>query len=148
MKISKSIVFDTNVLVYNQDQNSKFYKDASHYNERALSGEVKAVLTSQSLLEFASVMVNPKKIRKPLSQKVIVYEINKYQESGAFKIIYPNDETIEVFLRLLKKYILPNPKQMFDLFIVATMLSHNITYILTANTKDFPYKEIKVIPLI
>lgn len=147
MKISKLILFDTNILVYNQDQDSLFYKSASEYHQKTLSGEVKAVIALQNLLEFSSVMINPKKIKKPLSQKTVALEIEKYIESGAFEIISPNDKTISIYLNLLKQYKLKNPRQTFDLFLVSTMLSYNITQILTVNEKDFPYKEIKVVPL-
>lgn len=147
MKNSKLILFDTNILVYNQDQDSLFYRSASKYHQKALLGKLKAIIALQNLLEFSSVMINPKKIKKPLSQKMVVLEIEKYVRGGAFKIIYPNDKTILIYVNLIKRYKLKNARQVFDLFLIATMLSHNVNRILTVNIKDFPYKEIKVITI-
>lgn len=147
MKTSKLILFDTNILVYNQDQDSLFYKGASEYHQKALSRKIKAAVALQNLLEFSSVMINPKKIKKPLSQKTVALEIEKYIESSVFEIISPNNKTILTYIKLLKQYKFKNPRQTFDLFLVSTMLSHNITHILTFNKKDFPYKEIEVITI-
>lgn len=147
MKIFEPFLFDTNVLVYNQDRDSLFYNKAASYHQKAIFGEIKTVIATQNLLEFAAVMVNSKKITRPLSQKQTAKEINKYLESACFKIIYPNEKTLNYFIKLLKKYLFKNPKQIFDLFLVATMITNKVKYILTANEQDFQFKEIKVIKL-
>lgn len=65
-----------------------------------------------------------------------------------FKIIRPNEETFKVFIQLIKKYKLKDPRQFFDIYLCATMLSHKVDTILTANAKDFSQiSEIKIIPL-
>lgn len=149
MKTSKKslILFDTNILVYNQVQESTFYFQASAYHEKVFSGTISAVLSSQNLLEFTSVMLSPKKIIKPLSQSGVRAEIAKYHESGFFQIIFPTSQTISIFHTLLAKYRLKNPVQSFDLFLVATMLTHRVRCILTENKKDFPFDEIEVLSL-
>lgn len=149
MKTSyEPILFDTNILVYNQDRDSDFYKQASSYHKLAIDGKIKAVVSSQNLLEFCAIMVNPKKITKPLQQTVVASETEKYIQSEEFRIIYPNSKTIQIFTRLLKKYPLKNPRQTFDLFLVATMMASDIFQILTLNEKDFQFKEIKIVKLV
>lgn len=147
MKTSEIILFDTNVLVYNQDRNSKFYQEASAYHNKAFSGEIKGAVTVQNFLEFSAVMINPRKIVRPLTQKLVAAEIRKYIQSRVFNIVVPNEKTLPVFISLLKKYKLKNPRQVFDLFLAATMISNDIFCILTANVGDFAFKEIKVINL-
>lgn len=147
MTISETILFDTNVLVYNQDQDSRLYPQATSYHQRVFSGEIKAVISSQSLLEFAVVMINPKKIIKPLTPKEVSGEIKKYLGESRFEIIYPNQETIVLFASLFQKYPLRHPRQAFDLFLVVTALSHGVTKILTANVQDFQFPKIKAIDL-
>ena len=147
MKISEPILFDTNVLVYNQDRDSRLYLKAAKFHQQAISGEIKAVISSQNLLEFTAVMVNPKKIVRPLSQIQVAGEIEKYLKIGYFRVIYPNIDTITSFSFLLKKYQTKNPRKIFDIFLVATMLSNKIKYILTANAKDFRFKEVKIVGL-
>lgn len=149
MKTSKqTILFDTNILVYNQDKDSQFYKFASSFHRNAIEGKIKPVISSQNLLEFSAIMINPKKIIKPLSQKIVALEMKRYVSSGIFEIIYPNLKTVSVFTGLLKKYKLKNPRQTFDLFLVATMISNDIFQILTLNRKDFQFNEINVVELV
>lgn len=145
MKTSSPIFFDTNILIYNQDKSSQFYKIASKWHNKALTGEINAVLSSQNLLEFAAVMTNPNKITHPLTQKYTATEINKYIDTDKFEIIYPNNETLKTFSALLKKYPMKNPRQIFDLFLVATMISNDLYQILTLNKQDFQFKEVKVV---
>ena len=148
MKTSEPILFDTNVLVYNQDQDSKFYAQAAMYHSKALSGNVTAVVSSQNLLELVAVITNPERITRPLTQKQVSLEVEKYLSSSSFTVIYPNDNTMTFFTKLLKRYRLKNSRQTFNLFLVATMLSNGIKTILTANDQDFRlFKEIKVIKL-
>ena len=148
MKTSESILFDTNVIVYNQDQDSKFYSQAAMYHDKALSGKVNAVISSQNLLELVAVITNPERITRPLTQKQVSLEVEKYLSSSSFTVIYPNDKTMTFFTKLLKRYRLKNSRQTFDFFLVATMLSNGIKTILTANDQDFRlFEKIKVVKL-
>jgi len=45
MKTSDRILFDTNVLVYNQDRESEFYKQAKEYHQLVFSGQLNAVIS-------------------------------------------------------------------------------------------------------
>ena len=148
MKTSyEPVLFDTNILVYNQDRDSEFYTQASSYHKLAIDGKIKAVVSSQNLLEFSAIMVNPKKITKPLQQRMAASEMEKYIQSEKFGIIYPHAKTMPIFTHLLKKYPLKNPRQTIDLFLVATMIANDIFQILTLNKKDFQFNEIKIIDL-
>lgn len=146
MRTSKQkILFDTNILVYNQDSDSQFYEQSSLYHQKAIEGKIEAVISSQNLLEFSAIMINPKKITKPMSQKLVALELKKYIDSEVFEIIYPNLKTFPIFTELFTKYRLKNPRQMFDFFLMATMISNDIFQILTLNKKDFQVKGIKVV---
>ena len=150
MKISDPILFDTNVLVYNQDQDSDFYKQASLWHQKVLSGEIKAVLSSQNLAEFAAVMASPKKIVKPMVPKLIGVQIEEYLSlPESFRIVYPNGESMKYFNKFVAEFPRTgDPKRIFDLFLVATMLGNNIKRILTANAKDFvSFPQIEVVAL-
>jgi len=144
---TSSVLFDTNVLVYNQDKDSSYYKDAYFYHKKVFKGEFQGVIAVQNFLEFSAVITSPFHVIRPLSVKSATLEIEKYQSNDTFHIIYPNDSTISVFLDLLRKYKVRNSKHVFDVFLVATMLSNHIDTILTANVKDFVFNEIKTIKL-
>lgn len=148
MRTSEPLLFDTNVLIYNQDLESSLYTQAADYHERAFSGKITGVISSQNLLELVAVITNPKRITKPLSLKQASGEVKKYLSTPSFTVIYPNDTTMDIVTKLLNRYHLKHPIQTFDLFLVATMLSNGIKTILTANDQDFRlFKEVKVIRL-
>jgi predicted nucleic acid-binding protein len=93
-------------------------------------------------------MMNPKKIKQPLTQNQTTQEIENYLSHPKFHLISPTSHTATIYTSLLQKYPLKNPLQTFDLFLVATMLTHQINRLLTLNTKDFSFiKEITPIPL-
>jgi len=59
--------------------------------------------------------------------------------------IYPGPDIIERSLELLRRYEITR-QEIFDLQLVATMLSNNVTRLYTFNQEDFSkYKEIEVI---
>lgn len=59
-------------------------------------------------------------------------------------MIYPGPELIEIMIDLLKRHKITKQK-IFDLQLVATMLSNGVNQIYTYNKKDFlKFKEIKV----
>jgi predicted nucleic acid-binding protein len=143
-----SILFDTNILVYNQDKESDFYTPSHIWHQKAVDKDINAYISHQNLIEFTAVMSNPKYISLPLTPKQIQKEIQAYIQHSAFTIISPNPSTMTHFQNLYREYPPKNPRHTFDLYLVATMLSHQITKILTLNTKDFTHiKEITVIPL-
>src|SRR3989338_1529480 len=116
MKTSEPILFDTNVLVYNQDQDSKFFAHAAVYHDKALSGKINAMVSSQNLLELVAVITNPGRITRPLTQKQVSLEVEKYLSSSSFTVIPPNDQTMTFSTKLLNRSRQKNPRQTFDLF--------------------------------
>lgn len=149
MTTSKSILFDTNVMVYNQDIESEFYTASANFHEMVLSGKITACISTQNCSEFISVVTNDRRVTRPHSMKKAVEELEKYIDSGLFNIICPNMRTSEIFIKLLRKYESKNNKHVFDIFLVAIMLSNNVKKILTANHTDFEmFDEIDTIRLV
>jgi predicted nucleic acid-binding protein len=145
---AKEVLFDTNVLVYVQDKKSGFYDSSLKYHDKALSRKIVPYVSSQNILEMLSVITNPKKVANPLNTKIASDEAEKYTSSSYFKVIYPNRSTFKSFFKLIRKYGLASPYGIFDLFLVATMISNKVKTILTANYKDFELiSEIEVIRL-
>jgi predicted nucleic acid-binding protein len=143
MTVSKKILFDTNVLLYVQNKQSRFYKSALKWHQKAIVKKIEAVLTPQNITEFLSIITNKKRIEKPLTTTKALLEVEKYQ-SGIFNFIYPNEQTLVIFKKLVKKYKI-RVQNIFDTFLVATMLAYGIKNILTYNQKDFTvFKEIRV----
>lgn len=140
-----SILFDTNVLIYNQDKTCPQYEKVFKLHQQASDGKIQAVVSSQNFTEFISVITNPKRIINPLSQEKAIDEIENYFSSQVFNLIYPTAKTFSIFMDLTKKYSVKKPMQFFDLFLTATMLTWGVTKIATFNTDDFKnIKEIEI----
>lgn len=135
MKISEPLLFDSNVLIYAHNEDAPFHSKAIKLVTEVIKGEIFGVLSSQNLLEFYSVITDIKRLSNPITPNLATELINQYL-SSPFEIIYPNLNTNKIMLGLLKTNKFKNG-QIFDVYLVATMLSCNIRQILTANAQDF-----------
>jgi len=137
------ILFDSNILVYAHNLDSPFYKQARDLHQRVIYGGLKAAVAIQNLLEFYSVITNPGIVEsakptdeaKNLCLNYLIY----------FEVIYPKEIVFNTTLTLgqQKKVI---GRKIFDVYLVATMLSNGIDTIYTNNEKHFEiFKEIKAI---
>lgn len=148
MTTSDPVLFDSNVLIYNQNINAPLHQQSRNYHEKVLVGEINGVISPQNITEFFAVITSPRRITKPLSPDKALVQIQNYLNPASnFSIIYPNRLTLQIFQELQKSYKVRS-QRIFDVFLVATMLGNNISSILTANTKDFAhYLQIKAIDL-
>lgn len=136
MITSRIAFLDTNILVYAADASSPFYESSVTLREKGLRGEISLCVCPQTLAEFFAIITDPKRVNKPRTQKEALSEIEKYLSLKNILKIYPGPEVIELMIELLKKYKIKKQK-IFDLQLAATMLSNNVRYIYTYNTKDF-----------
>lgn len=141
MKISEPVLFDSNILVYAHNQDALFHSQALGAVAKVIEGEIFGVLTSQNLLEFYSIMTDKKRLSDPVTSELASELVDQYLLSP-FEIIYPNLSTNKVMIELLRNNEQSAKSQIkdgqiFDVYLVATMLSSNISHIITANTKDF-----------
>lgn len=80
-----------------------------------------------------------------LSRENAIHEIEDYFVKGECNLVYVHRGTLDKIIELLKKYSV-KAQDIFDLQLVATMLSNNITRIYTYNEKDFArYSEIEIL---
>jgi len=144
MIISDPLLIDTNVLVYAHNQDSPFHKQSLSLVKAAIAGEFRGVLAEQNLVEFYSIVPDKRRIAKPLPPLRARELLEDYLKLP-FEIIFPNKETIGKLFMLCKESKIKNGR-VFDAHLAATMLSHQIKHIVTANVKDFKsFTEIKVL---
>lgn len=138
------VLFDTNILVYSYDVKSPKHKIAKKLRDDVNEGELKAAIAPQNLLEFYSTMTNAAKNENSVSSKEAVLEIKKFLISP-FELIVPLGNELITVLRLIRdKNIIS--RKIFDVYLVATMLSNGIKTIYTANERDFEmFGEIKAV---
>lgn len=146
MKISEPVLVDTNILVYAHNQDSLFHSQALHLIHLVLAGEIKGILTEQNLLEFYAIITDPRRVTNPLATTEALKLINNYLNSP-FEIILPTKDSMEIILSLCKQKKICG-SQIFDAFLVATMLSNQVKTIITLNVKDFMhFIQIEIIDL-
>lgn len=148
MPTSNLVLFDTNVLLYAQDQTSLLYSKAQLAHQQVIDGTIGACVSLQNLMEFLSIITNSKRVRKPLVYSQAMIEIEKYLHQDIFHIIYPDQSSIKYLEKLVSYWRNTEPRHIYDIQLAATMLSNGVTRILTANTKDFTqFPGIKVVDL-
>jgi len=145
MTTSKVSLLDTNVLVYAADENSPFFERSRSLLERGLAGESALCVSLQNLSEFFAIVTDEKRVDNPRTQEEALEEVKKYLQSGRIGKIYQESATGEVMLDLMKRYPIKR-QEIFDLQLVATMLSNQISRIYTFNRDDFlKFTELEVL---
>lgn len=132
---SEKCLLDTNILVYCIDKTSIYHLPCQKIVKSVFEGSVKGVISIQNILEFYSVVTSPKSIPHPISNSDAINEINKLN-SPYFEIIYPTIDTFKSIRNLLVQTKIKAEK-VYDLYLVATMLSKHIYTLITVNEKDF-----------
>lgn len=138
------ILFDTNILVYVHNRVSPFHKTAYLLETQVLKGKLQAAISTQNILEFYSTVTNPQKINLPLIPQEAGRVIHDYLASP-FQIINPHagDFDRALYFSIERKI---KGRRVFDLYLIATMLSNGIDTIYTANDKDFKdFSEIRAV---
>ena len=145
MITSEYALVDTNVLVYAADKTSPFHQSAKILRDKGVAGKTPLCVCPQVLNEFFAVVTDPKRVGSPRSPEEALLEIEKYHRSRNILKIFPGPGVIEKTLDLLKRY--NTTKQgIFDLHLVATMLSNNVTRLYTYNQYHFTkFNEIELL---
>ena len=139
------ILLDANILVYAHAADSPFHASARQLRDQAAQGVLPACLSPQVLCEFFSVITDDRLVKPVLSPSQAKRELGTYWNAGGFRRIVPKDTTISRLVGLLERHHLKR-RDIFDAFLVATMLDNNVRTIYTHNVKDFEvYPEIQVI---
>jgi len=145
MKTSNLILLDTNILVYYHQELSHFHLQARAVMEKGLKRKMPLCICPQVLMEFYSTITNPKRVTDPVSSEAAIREIEKYFTCRWIVKIHPKEKTLAATIELMQKY---RVKQMeiFDLQLVAVMLSNRVKRIYTFNRDDFEkFTEIEVV---
>jgi len=87
-------------------------------------------------------VTDAKRVKNPLSPAEALRELEAYRK--VLKVIYPSSVAMDKLKELIAKYKAKR-QDVFDLFIVATMLEHGMDKIYTMNRKHFAkFDEIQV----
>ena len=132
------MLLDSNIIIYSVTEKSP--KQSAARKFISLHKDNLSV-AHQNINESIRLLTHPKTPEKiPLSKATRV--VTKI--TNQLDIITPKPETLHLSLILIKRYKIRS-NQIFDAYIIATMLTNGISEIATDNEKDFSvFKEIKV----
>lgn len=136
MTFSNLVLVDANVIIYAHQALSEFHAESKAILEKGRKGELPLCVCPQVLNEFYAVVTSSRRVSKPASSEDARTEIEKFYNAKHIEKIYPIDLTGKIILDLLKLHKVKS-HDIFDLYLVATMLSNNIRKIYTFNEDDF-----------
>ena len=118
-------LIDTNVFVYDLDAGSVFHKEA----HRILTSENILFTTHKNITELFAVLS-----KFQVSYDIILSYYHDIRKN--VQILYPDEDTLLKFESLANKYSVKG-NRIYDMEIIAIMLTHQITTVATFNIKDF-----------
>jgi predicted nucleic acid-binding protein len=141
------IFVDTNILYYADNTNSTFAEQAKQrMNDLLLDGHT-LIISGQILREYANASIRDARragIDMPIAVQLIQRNINVYK--NVMTVLYDDANVFNLWNNLLPT--LRTQKDIFDLNIIATMKSNEITHILTHNISDFTqFSDITILSL-
>ena len=125
---------DTNLLIYSTRPSSAFHSRATAALAGAARLESRLAISRQVIREYLAVVTRPGGGSEPISMADALADVERF--AAAFEVL---EDGPEVGLRLvgLCRSVALAGRQVHDANIVATMLAHGETRLLTANRSDF-----------
>lgn len=137
-------LFDTNILVYANNADSPFHASCRQLVEKAIVGDLEAVIAVQNLVELYAVITDKRRVERPLSPDEGRKLIEFYTTIDNLRIIAPSAKSLSVLTTLLAEQK-PKSQNIFDFMLVATMMKNDVSRIYTYNVDHFkPFKTISV----
>lgn len=132
------MLIDSNIWIYALNRSSPKHSRAQIF----LRQRKKLFLAQQNVFETIRVLTHPK-FTTPFKPAEAARALEEIINNAA--VIYPTPETTALALELLKKYSISGT-EVFDAYLVATALSHQIKTIASDNVKHLQkYQEIQVV---
>jgi predicted nucleic acid-binding protein len=138
---------DANVLVFAANPNSPWHAAAVARLHEASQDGISLVVTPQVVREFIAAASRPAPGESPPPIDPILENVRRIREG--FLLLDEHAATVDRLVKLLKD-IPTGGKQVHDANIVATMLTHGVSTLLTHNTGDFARfaSLIRIVPLV
>lgn len=131
-------LLDSNILVYAEQKEQPQYKAAKSLRDHALTGKITACISPQVINEFFAVSTNPRRVSDPLTVQEATDQIRRYAESEDLALIHPGPGIVGRALSLMENHPVSG-SDIYDLYMVATMLENGITRIYTLFQSTLPH---------
>jgi predicted nucleic acid-binding protein len=142
-----AVFVDTNVLIYHQLSQSPWHSAARQKLQDLEKAGHPLWVSRQILREYLAAMSGPGVLTTPVAMATLISHVQSFQSQ--FLIAEDGSAVTSQLLTLLASVACAG-KQVHDANIVATMLAHNISKLLTHNVADFTRfaSWITVVPLV
>lgn len=122
---------DTNVLIYLFDQESPFHRSTIRVLKQAVEKRVELVITHQNIVEFVRVLND----WYHLPIREVIEHASSLVERD-ISTVSPLPTTLKKFLRLCQSST-NGTREIFDLYLAATLLDHGVTTLVTNDRGGF-----------
>lgn len=125
---------DANILVYAVNQDAPQHEASTALIKAAEEGLVTVELVPQVLLEFFSVVTNPRRVPQALTPADAWQRVATLR--SALPLLPVQTRAMDLLDTLVSSRQ-PRGRAVYDLFLAAQILSHGIRTICTYNVRDF-----------
>jgi predicted nucleic acid-binding protein len=125
---------DTNILIYAVDPTSPWNAGAMAGLASATQKGISLCVSPQVLREFLAVATRPKSNGDQPPLAPVMENLRRFMR--AFRVLSEDEAVVAELLRLLDR-IPARGKQIHDANIIATMVAHGVSTLLTHNRADF-----------
>jgi predicted nucleic acid-binding protein len=129
-----NVFLDTNILVYAAVTTSPYHTKARQIIHQYQTSSAKLWISCQIIREYLVTLSRPQVYTKPLSISALASDVDYFLNN--FHVTEDNCAITKKLLELAQK-IPTAGKQLHDANIVATMLVHGISTLVTCNITDF-----------
>lgn len=127
---------DTNVLVDALFSDAPHHEAALHLLSCAQAGEVELYVIPQMIGELLATITNARRVTSPFSPHEAVAAVRSYLATSGITLLPLPPDVVDYWLALIERRPVKGG-DVFDLQIIAAMLSLDITAIYTFNVGDF-----------
>lgn len=129
-------LIDSNILVYAHNADSPHYERAKRLIKDGLDEKISICCSVQNLIEFYSIITNPKRVQKPLGPPEACEVVELYFQTPEIKVLEPSINTYLRVIHLARQYKIAKA-QIFDALLAATMEENDVIEIFTADVEHF-----------
>jgi predicted nucleic acid-binding protein len=144
---AEAVFLDTNILVYAQMRQAPWHQEARHAILTREQAGVPLWISRQVLREYLAVLTRPQTWTTPPPRAELLADVRTLERR-----FHVADDTAQVTAQLLTLLVqMPvGGRQVHDANIIAAMLTHGVSRLLTHNTTDFTRFQglITVLPLL
>lgn len=129
-------LLDTNILVYALYQSSPHYQGSRALLDQAKQPGAGFCLTLQNLTEFYAIVTNPRRVTQPKSVDEALAAIADILALPGISLLPIPADLVTRWTQLVRQHPVTGAK-VFDVQLIAIMLSNGIQKIYTFNVADF-----------